>query len=401
MSNNPTVLHCHQQVDGNRGASVSLTSFLKVMLGASLVVAMISGCSKSPESENGRADSAGYIETTEQAASDMTVPMVPDPALIEGQGSADRLVVENLSGDSEQTLGSQVSEIAIAGKSLVINASAHFKVEDVVKTSNAIETLTRQQGGYVALSSISNNELDRQTFTQGEQDITLTTYARQAIMTVRLPRAKVSGFLRQVQKQVAFLHAQEFLAQDVTLDLYREQLEVSLNSDMAGELSAQRLDSGNEKEQDSNIDSIKATYAARQKQQLAELQKLDIADKVKFSTIELTFAQPASTYKEITQNLDTVIKASQPSFAAQANDAFKDGWEILKAVALGIIQLWWFWLLIALVYLLYKLLKKPLHRLLSHNKPSESESSSKAASEIVPPTADSIINEQDDREDNL
>lgn len=281
------------------------------------------------------------------------------------------LSVDNLSGNSEQTLGSSVADSQIKGKELVITASADFKVEDVVKSSQAIENLTQQQGGYVALSDISNHPSDSRTFIQGDKNITLTSYYRQATMTVRVPRPNVNKFLQQVQQQVAFLNAQSFQAQDVTLDIYREQVAAQLNIDMAAELSRERLNSNNNKDQSSNIDAITTTYAARQQQHYAELQQMEIADRVKYSTIDLSFTQPDISYKEVTQNIEALMDAERPSFVAQVPEAFKAGWEMLRSVILGLIQLWWLAVLGGIFYLVYRTIKAIYRKFIkqtSHSK---------------------------------
>ena len=105
-------------------------------------------------------------------------------------------------------------------------------------------------------------------------------------MTVRVPRTNVSKFLKQMQQQVAFLNEQEFTAQDVTLDIYREQLVSQLNSDMASELSEERLDSENNKDQRNNIEAITATYTACWQQELAKLEK--DASLIKLNTVRST-----------------------------------------------------------------------------------------------------------------
>lgn len=319
-----------------------------LLLAFSLIA--ISGCDSSSEYESS-ADMES-VQSTEQAA--------------EAEVSNDSLEVDNLSNSSEQTLGSQTADIQIAGKKLLVTASANFKVEDVVKSSNAIESLTRQQGGYVALSNISNNPQSSRSFVQGDKNVTITTYYRQAEMVVRVPRINVTTFLDQVQQQIKFLNEHQFSAQDVTLDIYREQLASQLNSDMARDLSKQRLDSDNDKEQSSNVDAITATYAARRQQALAQLEQLDIEDKVKYSTINLTFGQPDISYKEITQNLEVLVDAEQPSFGAQVQQAFKEGWEMLRAVALGIIKLWWLVVLAGVFYLIYRLIKALYRKIFGH-----------------------------------
>ena len=337
--------------------------FLPIMLGS---VLLIGGCDSSSEYAESSADltEVATEEVAEATAGEM-VSIMSDTAV---DNASNGLEVANLSNNSEQTLGSQTTDIKIAGKALLITASADFKVEDVVKTSDAIESLTRQQAGYVALSNISNHPRDSRTFVQGNKNITITTYTRKANMTVRIPRANVSKFLAQLQQQVAFLNEQQFSAQDVTFDIYREQLASQLNSDMASELSQERLNSKNDKDQGSNVDAITATYAARRQQELAKLEQLAIADKVQYSTINLTFMQPDISYKETTQNLDVLLDAEQPSFSTQVNQAFKDGWEILRSVALGLIQLWWLLVLGGIFYLIYRMIKS-IYRKFFKNDP--------------------------------
>lgn len=334
---------------------------LPIMLGS---VLLIGGCDSSSEYAESSADMESVQSATEEVANSEMAGIMSDAAV---DHASNGLEVANLSSTSEQTLGSQAADIKIAGKALLITASADFKVEDVVKTSDAIESLTRQQAGYVALSNISNHPRDSRTFVQGNKNITITTYTRQADMTVRIPRANVSKFLAQLQQQVAFLNGQQFSAQDVTLDIYREQLASQLNSDMASELSQERLSSKNDKDQGSNVDAITATYAARRQQELAKLEQLAIADKVQYSTINLTFMQPDISYKETTQNLDVLLDAEQPSFSSQVSQAFKDGWEILRSVALGLIQLWWLLVLGGIFYLIYRMIKAIYRRFFKHD----------------------------------
>jgi hypothetical protein len=333
-----------------------------ILVSLTLTVMLTNGCSQqSAEYEQEQSSADVEYAAHEEAAEDMNGIASELPTTKSGKPNS--LSISNLSGDSKQVLGSQITKIQIAGKTLLISARANFKVADVVKSSNAIERLTQQQGGYVALSNISNHEKDSRTFTKGSQDITLNTYYRQATMTVRIPKAKVSEFLKQVQQQVAFLNEQEFTAQDVTLDIYREQLAARLNSDMASELSQERLNSKNAKDQGSNVNSIAATYAARQQQEYAQLEQMNIADKVKYSTIELTFSQPDSSYKETTQNLDVIIDAERPSFGAQVSPAFKQGWDTLQTVVITLIRLWWLVVLAGVLYIIYRGIKAAYRKL--------------------------------------
>ena len=346
----------NQSASDYSDAICKTNKWFKVCSVVALTTIVASGCAQQEdgyESEQSATDNE-YV-ATEQAIADIA----DQGADISDTNNKDavNLQIENLSNDSEQTLNSQAADIKIAGKTLLITAAADFKVEDVVESSSAIKNLTYQQSGYVASSRISNRERDSRRFVQGDKNVVLTTYYRQAEMTVRIPRQNVNKFLKKVQQQVAFLNEQEFSAQDVTLDIYREQLASKLNSDMAKDLSQERLNSKNDKDQTSNVDTITATYAARQQQEYAQLEQMNIADRVKYSTINLTFTQPDISYKETTQNIDLLIEAERPSFGAQVGQAFKEGWEMLREVAITLIRLWWLVVLIAVFYVIYRLIK--------------------------------------------
>lgn len=352
----------------------SKTPNCRGLVTASMVLAgslLLLSCSQAPQHEaemDSVAESVDSVDMTD-VGSDSTIIVMND--IDDASILPSASVVQNPISNSDVTLNTTAASVEIAGKKLIINVQADFKVADVVKSSNAIETLTQQQGGYVAQNNISNYAISERIFQQGDQDITLTTYSRQANMTLRIPRTKVSEFLRQLQQQMTFLNDLNFTAEDVTLDLYRQQLESKLNGDMADELSGERLNSRNAKDQSSNINSISATYAARQQQELAKLQRMQIADQVKFSTIILSFSQPDSVYKQVSKNLDAVIVAEQPSFSTQADDSLLKGWNILKVMVLGIISLWWLWLLVVIAIILFVVLKK-LHQWLLH-KQSQSD----------------------------
>jgi len=129
---------------------------LPIMLGSVVFsLIMLSGCSE----QQSAYEQSTTEEVADYASEDMDNAVETEQSAVASLESGAttspiKLKVENQAGDSEQTLGSQVANIQIKGKELLITANANFKVEDVVKSTNAIESLTRQQGGYVALSNI-------------------------------------------------------------------------------------------------------------------------------------------------------------------------------------------------------------------------------------------------------
>ena len=334
-----------------------------------LIIALAAGCSQQnsefePEPSSveaeyvSREQAALEIEEDSMSQSTSNIPVTQED-------SPAALTIENLSATSQQTLSSQAADSNITGKKLLVTASVTFKAEDVIKSSAAIETLAYQQGGYVASKTISNRERDSRFFVEGDKSITVISYDREAEMVVRIPKAHVNKFLTQLQQQVTFLTEQSFTAQDVTLDIYREQLASNLNSELASELNKQRLESRDGADQSSNVEAITATYTARQQQEYAQLEQMNIADRVKYSTITLSFTQPDISYKETMQNLDLIIKAERPSFGSQVSEAFKQGWDILRDVTITLIKSWWLIVLAGIFYVLYRMIKTVYRRVFS------------------------------------
>lgn len=358
--------------NNNQRSNIVKATFVAMVAGSILTLTSCDSAKQEYDESLDQASNTEFSESIQQVPADYLSEDESSPELNADNG----LIVDSLDNSTDNILGSQTSDLKIKGKQLLVSANASFKVDDVVATRNTIESLTRQHKGYIASSTIQSNVVSRRTFTQLDKDISLVTYYRQANMLVRIPKQEVSDFLNKVQAQVKFLNNQQFTAKDVTLDLYREQLQAQLNSEMAGELTQQRLDSNNEKEQTSNIDSIRATYSAKQRKQMAELEKMRIADQVKYSTIELTFTQPNSIYKETTDSIEYMLATEQPGFWLQAKQSIVEGWQMIKAFVLGIIGLWWLWALFVIGFGLYLLIKRFLKRFNKH-KPTQNPYSNK------------------------
>ncbi len=59
----------------------------------------------------------------------------------------------------------------------------------------------------------------------------------------------------------------------------------------------------------------------------------------------------------------------RPSFGAQVSESFKEGWNMLRAIALGIIQLWWLVVLFGAFYLIYRTIKAIYRKLFKNRSP--------------------------------
>lgn len=361
----------------------------QAVMSSALLVTLLAGCS-APDQEMATEDSYEEHATEDvQALADLE-------AVADQSGDVTDTVTE-VGGSSEMTLGNQSVNQLVAGKTLMVNMRADFQVKDVVKSSIAIETLTQQQGGYVADSLINNVEQGSREYEADGKHIRLTTYYRQATMTVRVPKENVNTFLTAMRKEVVFLNEQAFTAKDVTLDIYREQLAAALNTDISTELSEQQLDNEDTKTQRGNIHTIDRTYYARARADYAKLQRMEIEDKVKYSTIELQFNQPVSSYKEVTPSMTQLIIDERPSFGSQLSNQLYKGWETLRTALLVLAQGWWLLVFAGVLYLIYRVLKAVILTVTQYTKSSNAAQTPSLTKEN-PPQKKVFLNDSDDKD---
>ncbi len=296
--------------------------------------------------------SVASVETEELAKEKVATAPLANMEMEESKATA----VEDEQSASHKLESKAVNQ-QVADKKFVVNASAEFTVADVVDSVNIIEDLTKKNQGFIEFSHIDNTLISNEDVVRSEIIIRLSRYVRSAKMTVRIPKENVGQFLKQLQKQVKFLQTSEFIAKDVTLDIYRQQLESQISGEKVEELEEQRLDAKKAKEQASNVETIDKTYESKVQQALAELEKKAIEDKIKYSTIELSFSQPENIYQKTITNTQTLVNNYQPNFQVQLQDSVQTGWLAFKSIILGLAKGWWIGLLIILSVPAWQLLR--------------------------------------------
>ncbi len=335
-----------------------MQTFKKTILTTSIILSltgfMITGCGQANKSAS--YESSQPAEESSYIKENFSAKMSADPsadALSEADSDNDNgndNSAEQPAIAEEQTatheLQSGVVNQQLADKKLLISANAEFKVKDVVASVNHIEELTQQAKGYIASSRIANNEYGTTKVVQGDKVLQIHRYVRYSEMTVRIPKDNIGQFLKSLQKEIQFLQHSEFTTEDVTLDIEHQQLQAQLSGEQASELEKQRLKAKKADDQNSNVDTINSTYNAKRQQALADIERKRIEDRLKYSTIQLSFSQPEALYQSTYDNIEQIIASHEPSLSEQIQERLLDGWQIFKQVILGFVQLWWLWLMI-------------------------------------------------------
>ena len=124
--------------------------------------------------------------------------------------------------DSTKTGGGQ--EDNLPNRRFLRTASLKFKVHEVPESVQFIENKTRQLGGFVSYSTITNNINDSTGFPVSTDTLLQTIhYTTQGFLTLRIPDHQLDSFLSLLNPISVFLVSREVKCEDVSLQLLSNQ----------------------------------------------------------------------------------------------------------------------------------------------------------------------------------
>jgi hypothetical protein len=260
---------------------------------------------------------------------------------------------ENVATDSTSVVSSSAAvENKNSNRKFVRTADVKFKVQNVAKSTYAIEDATTKFGGFVTYTNLQSN-IHNEDRTKVSQDSTLVTtkYKVDNNITIRVPNTKMDTVIKTIAKQIHFLDYRIIKADDVSLQMLSNEL-------------AQKRSNSSEKRLENAIDSkgkklnqvVKAEEtldAKKEQNDASKLQNLSLQDQVNFSTLTLNIYQDESIKQEMIAN-EKSINAYRPNIGLQIWDSVKTGWFMLEHIISFVVVLWPFVLIGFLGFLGYK-----------------------------------------------
>jgi hypothetical protein len=260
---------------------------------------------------------------------------------------------ENVATDSTSVVSSSAAvENKNSNRKFVRTADVKFKVQNVAKSTYAIEDATTKFGGFVTYINLQSN-IHNEDRTKVSQDSTLVTtkYKVDNNITIRVPNTKMDTVIKTIAKQIHFLDYRIIKADDVSLQMLSNEL-------------AQKRSNSSEKRLENAIDSkgkklnqvVKAEEtldAKKEQNDASKLQNLSLQDQVNFSTLTLNIYQDESIKQEMVAN-EKSINAYRPNIGLQIWDSIKTGWFMLEHIISFVVVLWPFVLIGFLGFLGYK-----------------------------------------------
>jgi hypothetical protein len=246
---------------------------------------------------------------------------------------------------STDAMGNPVAD----GRKFIRTAELKFQVSDVTTTSTNIESIVRNQGGFVTYTNLSSSIDNRETL-QVSRDSSLETiyYIFSNELKLRVPNRKFDSTLNAITSLVDFLDYKVIQADDVSLQLLDNQLTKKRANKTNGKTSAET-----------------ETYS-KEKADEAEIADRGLSDQLRFSTIRLVFSQRQSIKRSMIPN-NKDIAAYTPNIFVKIWDAIKIGWTKVEDLFLFAIEMWGVILLAILAWLLFKRLSNKKNKIQNFN----------------------------------
>ena len=271
--------------------------------------------------------------------------------------SAMEASVETGAEAKDATSSSAAVEPKKSNRKFIRKGDIKFRVKNVPKSTYAIEDATTKFGGFVTYTNLQST-ISEKNETKVSRDSTLETtkYIVENNITIRVPNTRLDTVIKTIAKQVDFLDYRLITADDVSLELLKNQMTQNRSNNSEKRIEKAIDDKG--KKLNNIIDAEDHLTDKKEQNDTSKLENLSLKDQVNFSTLTLQIYQRETVKQEMIAN-EKSINAYRPNIGLQIWDSLKTGWFMLEAIIAFIVQLWGIALIILLAWFGYKkLLKK-------------------------------------------
>jgi len=232
-------------------------------------------------------------------------------------------------------------------------ADLKFKVKSVIKSTYNIEDLTARQGGFVTYTNLTSNIDEHESEKISRDSLLITTrFTVTNTITLRVPNTRLDSTLKEIAKNIDFLDYRIIKADDVALQLLSNNLTINRSGKNETRLTKAINNRGKKLKETTEAEEVLLNKQEQADQ--AKISNLSLRDQLNFSTINLIIYQPQTIKHELISN-DERKKEYEPGLGTKIVDALLNGWDILEAVLVFIINLWGLILIGGVVFLIYKL----------------------------------------------
>ncbi|MBD3581225.1 DUF4349 domain-containing protein [Flavobacterium selenitireducens] len=233
----------------------------------------------------------------------------------------------------------------------VRTADIRFKVRNVAQSTAKVEDAVSQAGGFVVNTELKSSVSATKDVKKSQDSIVRTTvYTVHNDMVIRVPNYNLDATLKNISKEVGYLDYRIIKAEDVNPQLKASELERNRLARFTKRVETAVSDKG-KKLVDIN-DTENNLLSKQESSDAALLKKLELEDKIAYSTVALQLYQDEAVKSVTLANLDS--GTYRTSFATQAWDSLKSGWYILEGILVVVLNLWPFVLIGGVLFVAWK-----------------------------------------------
>jgi len=227
---------------------------------------------------------------------------------------------------------SSAATMKVKEKQFIKTAAVNMEVKDVYDATISIEKSAQDLSGFVTHSDLKSNVVSEETYdTSDEQAILIKKYQTENTMQVRVPIERLGELLTLINDKKLFLNSRVINAEDVTSNIKYGNLEGERVKKNEENISKLKNNKGKVQLDNNN------TSEGNQQQ----LENMNIADNLKYSTIDIYLKEPKIRVAEITvTNTKNIEDKYKFNFFYSIKNAFVEGYYLVQKLIVGLITVW-------------------------------------------------------------
>ncbi len=231
-----------------------------------------------------------------------------------------------------------------------------FKVKQVKTSSEKIEKITKQFGGFIVHSDLKSNTAAQSRVKMSQDSILqITQYQLSNQITLRIPSKNLDSLLNEMNKEYLFLDFKTNNAEDVSFALKGSENQINTLATYQKRMRSAIDKKGKSLPKIADAESELVDKEMNQNEIVTT--RLSLLDQVNYSTVNIEIYENQSVTKEMIPNVQAV-EEYRAGFGTQIYDSLKSGWFLLEDLILFLFRFWTILIIGFVVYIWYKKQKK-------------------------------------------
>ena len=239
----------------------------------------------------------------------------------------------SLASESVATLDSAaIASDTTATAKIIKTADMRFRVKDVQDTKEKLSAAIKAQGGAVAEFSIQSQVQESDKVKYSSDSLKeITSYRKEGLLVAKVPSEKLDDFTNTVARMAVFVDQQSMKMDDQSIAYLANRLKAQNRQKVIKQLDKT---AGKRSKDAETSFYISDDYIDKR------IENISIDNRVKFSTITLSFYQDNTVSTWIVGNDD--LYSYRPGFFQRLGLNLAQGWTFFKELLLGLSTLWVF-----------------------------------------------------------